>query len=289
MNNFKFTLWDVEHGLSIWIQTPKFQHHCIDVGKNNENDFSPYHHMEKFHNVDKIDFLIISHPDRDHIEGLPNFIDVFKYPRVLYRNNSLPESYKYGDCENEYQKILKEFDRRYRDPVDKSEDPRNPDFNGGITVECFCNNYCDNMSKNDTSIVAFYEFKNYLFVMPGDIEPSGWSMLYKLYENKISSIVKKVEVIILVAPHHGRESGYSQEMIDIISPNIVLISDKYGEQKTDARYYEKPYGVRVVEEGRYSRTIKYISTKTNGRISFCIDDAGECLINYNNHTQKVLF
>ena len=58
MNDFMFTLWDVEHGLSIWIQTPSGQNHCIDVGKNNDTDFSPYVHMRILHNVKMLDYLI---------------------------------------------------------------------------------------------------------------------------------------------------------------------------------------------------------------------------------------
>ena len=57
MNDFMFTLWDVEHGLSIWIQTPSGQNHCIDVGKNNDTDFSPYVHMRILHNVKMLDYL----------------------------------------------------------------------------------------------------------------------------------------------------------------------------------------------------------------------------------------
>lgn len=86
MNDFMFTLWDVEHGLSIWIQTPSGQNHCIDAGKNNDTDFSPYVHMRILHNVKMLDYLIISHPDKDHIEGLPDLVknlDIHEfYPEI---------------------------------------------------------------------------------------------------------------------------------------------------------------------------------------------------------------
>ena len=81
--DFSFTLWDVEHGLSIWIQTPSGQNHCIDAGHNSETDFSPFERMKNFYKVNNIDYLIISHPDKDHIEGLPNFIKYLDKPKTF--------------------------------------------------------------------------------------------------------------------------------------------------------------------------------------------------------------
>jgi len=41
-SNFQFTLWDVGHGLAIWIKTPSGHNHWIDAGK--EGEFSPSAH-----------------------------------------------------------------------------------------------------------------------------------------------------------------------------------------------------------------------------------------------------
>ena len=83
-----FTLWDVGHGISIWIQTPSGAHHWIDLGKTPE--FSPSEYVGRRYGVTKIDYLIVSHPDQDHLEDLPNFKQTFGDPRLLLRNKTLP-------------------------------------------------------------------------------------------------------------------------------------------------------------------------------------------------------
>lgn len=287
MNNFMFTLWDVEHGLSIWIQTPSGQNHCIDAGKNNVTDFSPYQHMRMMHDVRTLDYLIISHPDKDHIEGLPDLVNNLGYPRVLCRNTTLPAQEKYGDCQSEYLKIFKDFDTRYIHPVETSNSPLTPDTNGNILIHGIYNYYHDGMSKNNTSIVVFYRYNAHLFIMPGDIEPDGWSSLRQKHLDVIQDIKKGTKTRILVAPHHGRPSAYSQEMIDDLSPNLILISDKFAKHETDQRYYSAASGLYTYSLNEDTRTyptdvIRSLSTKTKGRIRINITKEGFYTINYGN-------
>ena len=63
--------------------------------------------MRILHNVKMLDYLIISHPDKDHIEGLPDLVKNLGYPRVLSRNRTLPDQDKYGDCKSEYLEIFR--------------------------------------------------------------------------------------------------------------------------------------------------------------------------------------
>ena len=287
MNNFMFTLWDVEHGLSIWIQTPSGQNHCIDAGKNNDTAFSPYAHMRIRHNVQMLDYLIISHPDKDHIEGLPDLVKNLGYPRVLCRNRTLPDQDKYGDCQSAYLETFKYLDTTYTAPVDESHSPLNPFINGNVLIHSFHNVYRNGMSKNNTSMVVFYKFNNHLFIMPGDIEPDGWSILRQNYIGAIQAIKKDTKSITLVAPHHGRPSAYSQEMIEDLSPDLILISDKFAKHETDRRYYSAGAGFFIYSQDKISGAITpepiySLSTKTKWRIRINIDQSGIYTINYDN-------
>lgn len=266
--NFSFTLWDVEHGLSIWIQTPSGQNHCIDAGHNNDTEFSPFKQMKEKHDVNSIDYLIISHPDQDHIEGLPNLIDYIGKPRVFCRNKSLPNDMKYGTCDSRYQKIFKELDSTYTLPVPENESPTNEKNNGNVTIYTFMNNYTDGMSCNNTSVISLYAYKDWLFVFPGDIEPTGWDRLQNKYYERMEDMILGSKVI-LVAPHHGRPSSYSQNMIDFFTPNLILVSDRCNEHETDKRYYTCASGLTYKGD-----IIKFLSTKTKGRINISIDETG---------------
>ena len=268
--SLQFTLWDVDHGLCAWILTPKEQTHCIDAGHNNNTDFSPFKQMKENHGVLNIDYLIISHPDKDHIEGLPKMKEFLDGPRVFSRNKTLPDEMKYGSCDSEYQKIFKDLNDRYIHPISDDVLPSNSKYNGGAEVLIVDNDYEDGMSCNDTSLVVFYKYGNNVVIFPGDIEPAGWDKLYNKERAKIDGLIKDKDYTTLVAPHHGRQSGYSQSMINTLAPDLILVSDEYGKEDTDSRYYSingRGYNVD-------GKNTKLISTKTHGRIKGTLSDDG---------------
>lgn len=268
-NYFSFTLWDVGHGLAIWIKTPAGHNHWIDAGENSDTDFSPAERVANYWGERQLDYLIISHPDADHIGGLPDVIQHLGKPKVLTRNKSLPDNEKYGKQDREYQKVFAELDRSYNSPVLPELNPTNPDYNGGITIKTGSLQYSEVSKGNDTSVVAMYFFDDWLFVFPGDIEPSGWVALWKKKSEAFLKLIDSAKIRILVAPHHGRSSGYSQEMINAIQPHLVLISDKYGQQPTDDRFRQKPLGLNIDGE-----VTKFLSTKTSGRIRVEYENGG---------------
>jgi len=269
MVDFMFTLWDVEHGLAIWIQTPNGHNHCIDAGHNNDENFSPFHHMYYGYGVKKVDYLIISHPDKDHIEGLPSLVKYLGRPSVFTQNKSLPQDMMFGDCNYDYQIEFKYMNETFNSPVEFETSTLNPRVNGGVNVKNFNNAFIDGMSCNDTSIVSFYTYRDYLFVCPGDIEPAGWRKLMSGNDYNINVLVNMATTIILVAPHHGRQSGYCQDMIDVLKPTLVLISDKYGKEPTAPGFYSAGLGLNIG-----GNLTKSLSTKSRGRIQFTVYSDG---------------
>lgn len=276
--NMMFTLWDVEHGLAIWIKTPNDHNHWIDAGHNNATDFSPAQHVSEKYRAKSIDYLIISHPDKDHIEGLPELIKYFGKPRTIHRNKSLPDAEKFGEGSLEYQKIFKDLDKTYTHNVDESISPKNPLYNGGIEVSTFSLTYKEGMSKNNTSVVAFYLYAGWLFVCPGDIEEIGWKDLWAQNQKAMEAMSAKASQIILVAPHHGRESGYYKKIFDDLNPDMVLISDKYGKEPTDPRFYTATSGIKF--DG--GETVTALSTKTKNRIQITIESDGSANFDYTH-------
>ncbi len=260
-----FTLWDIGHGLAIWIKTPNGHNHWIDAGKNNDTDFCPAEHVKTEYGETALDYLIISHPDSDHIHNLPSVIHNLGEPRVLLRNKTVPDTDKYGNGESEYQKVFKDLDTRYTSSITEEKSPKNPAYNGGVFIENAYLNYKEGMKINDTSIVILYLYAGWLFICPGDIEEKGWKELWQMYSKRFQPILDKSKYRILVAPHHGRSSGYCSDMIDAISPHWILISDKYGKEPTDQRFREKGIGLRYKDN-----TAKFFSTKSGGRMQFCI-------------------
>ena len=100
---------------------------------------------------------------------------------------------------------------------------------------------------------------------PGDIEEVGWKELWPQVKDDFQPLLDAADVITLVAPHHGRSSGYCKEMMGTINPHLVLISDKYGKEPTDQGFRDNPLGLKLG-----GKMTKFLSTKTSGRIQFII-------------------
>ncbi len=129
-NNLIFTLWDVGHGISIWINTPNGSNHWIDLGRT--SGFSPCQYVRWTYGIEDIDYLIISHPDKDHLEDLPQFKSVFGYPKAVLRNISLPAEDIYGQGTLEYQQAYADLNQWLHRDISWSENPANPVNNGSI-------------------------------------------------------------------------------------------------------------------------------------------------------------
>ena len=258
MKKIKITWWDVEHGLSVWIKTPSLQSHWIDAGHNGDTDFCPAEHVKEKHGETKMDYLIISHPDLDHISALHRYIKALGDPKVLLRNKTLNDDETHG--EQECIKAYSHLNETYTFNVSYEDSPKNPQNNGGINIYTCFNDRKKVSNINDASVVAFYEIWGRVFVFPGDISESGWDLLWETNSAKIQKLLTNNKVI-LTAPHHGRSSGYSDKMFEDLSPNLVIISDKYGKEPTDQRFRDNPKGLKIGDE-----IVKFYSTKTSNRI-----------------------
>ncbi len=75
---------------------------------------------------------------------------------------------------------------------------------------------------NNLSLVSFVNYDGMTVVFPGDLETAGWNALLA----DLSFRQHLARVNIFVASHHGRASGYCEEVFRYCRPDMVLISDK---------------------------------------------------------------
>lgn len=284
--NLEIRIWDVDHGIAIWIKTPNDQNHWIDGGKktiNGHDEFNPAYYVRDYYGVTSLDYLVISHPDTDHYNGLHDIKESFNPIRVLsrnkeYFNNSMDELFPDPRNLNECNKSLYELHKTYTSSVNPGDSPLNPQNNGGVDVKVFNAPYYETMTINDSSLVVFYKYKDRVFIAPGDIQEPGWNKLYEKHNKDISAFIKGSRSKILVAPHHGSESGYTKQMLDIIKPTFVIISEKYGySSPTDDRF--RNVGTGEIVDGKLCA---FASTKTSGRVKVSVDGSGKINISTIN-------
>lgn len=218
---------DVGQGDSTLIQS-KGKNVLIDAGGNMKSDYDigekvlyPYLNAR---NIRCLDYVIISHFDADHCNGLNYIIEKIKIKNLIISEQaSISEEYKkiIKKCinkkvniikvkSNDFIKITSKLVFEILHPQDKFMD----DGKGGLNVN---------------SIVAKLRYKNkkeeFTMLFTGDIEVEAEKYLVDNYKEKIKSDFIKIA-------HHGSKTSSTEEFLDAVNGKVALIgvgdNNKFG-------------------------------------------------------------
>jgi len=264
----KFVFWDVQHGSAAYIATPAGQHIVVDLGSGSygESDleFSPLLHLKSKWRIGRLDGVIITHPHRDHLDDIFHF-DALS-PRTLVRPGHLSEdAIRAGNRTADKDVIDKylEISQRYSSPVGPGEDPFDANNNGRVKFERFTPLSSPTSNLNNHSIVTVISHAQSKMIVPGDNEPASWDEL--LQRNDFLSAIKGTD--ILVASHHGRESGFSSALFEHIKPYLTIVSDgRFCDTSATDRYAQKTRGWTVHKRSGGKEERKCVTTRSDGVI-----------------------
>lgn len=252
-------IWNVELGLAVHIKAPNGRYIVIDLGSTSNT--SPL----KALNGKDVGYLVVTHPHLDHFSDIDNI--KYIHPDVLWRCKSYTR--------NELLEEAREFDKgkinRYFDFVDSYNGPLSPHkdpgtdvpFNG-LTAELFQTSSCDKSNKNNFSAIVVLKLGNAKVIVCGDNEKESFEKL--MTQSDFRNAVK--DAWVLVAPHHGRESGYYEEFVDLVHPYITIISDKSGtDTSASQKYNNKSKGYQVNNKLTGGKEDRYcLTTRKDGNI-----------------------
>jgi hypothetical protein len=234
----------------------------IDLGKS--SDFNPItdflkplflHRRDRYSsgNNDKlhIDQLIISHPHADHISAISDFDNTF-YPELLTcpnDNAGMAANDKINwnlFTDSSELRVLKKMLSNRKPPLrailPQCEflyflPPRLVEQDVDLSSESYCNNI---------SIAVFFIIHGHRIFLPGDLQKVGMERILErehLLRNKLSGGVD-----ILIAPHHGLRSSFSELMFRHFSglktKRLNIVSEKPNtddKRFVDSRYASTEY------------------------------------------------
>ena len=201
------TLLDVGQGDSILLYS---NHHAllIDTGGISSNDYEEWKKKKNNYSIvktktipyikslgiSKIETLILTHGDYDHLGEADNLIKYFKVDKVLINNNK----------ENYYERKIKNKNIAKEGQIIKC---------GSITLQQLNTNLKD---ENDSSLVFYATYKNITMLFTGDAS--------KKTEDYILNNYDLPHINILKVGHHGSRTSTSEELLKVINPDIALIS-----------------------------------------------------------------
>lgn len=171
----------------------------------------------KSQGITKLDYLILSHGDFDHMGEAINLVNNFKVEKVIFNCG------EYNNLEQELIKVLDKKHIKYYSCIKEL----NIDNNKLYFLQT---NEYDN--ENDNSNVIYTELNGYKFMFMGDASTTT--------EKEIMSKYNLPDIDALKIGHHGSKTSSSKEFIDEINPKYSIISvgknNRYGHPNKEVLY-----------------------------------------------------
>jgi len=203
------TFFDVGEGDAIFVQTPRGQKMLIDGGPSPATLSSALGRRMPF--WDRIDLVILTHADGDHIAGL---IPVLKRYRV---GQVLDSGYKYNSPMYEHwleligKRGIPNCLTRAEMRIETGDGLELTVLHPGPELMEYTN-----ADVNNNSIVTRLVMGQVSFLLPGDIEEAAEGILVASGKELTSTVLK--------APHHGSNHSSSVGFLKAVNPEWAVIS-----------------------------------------------------------------
>ena len=265
-------VWDVKYGNAAYIKTPNGKNIVQDLGigtlKTGAATFSPLLFLKNNMKVNRLDEVIITHPHADHLKDILNF-DTFN-PEVLNRPKGLTNEEIIDANRTEDRELVEkyiEINDKYNQNILAKESPLRTENNGGASIQVFQSTKCTSANINNDSIVTIISYATSKVVLPGDNDEE--SLMELLGQKSFKEAIRNTD--ILIAPHHGLESGFCIDLFNYFHPKLVIVSSgRFDDNSCLSRYDEMASGWDVHTKNGGIVKKKCLTTKSDGNIEIAM-------------------
>jgi len=222
-DNLVLTCLDVGHGQAILAQLPGGANVLFDAGSLHKGDIgrrivAPF---LDYSGLSKIDAVIISHNDVDHINGIPEIVEHCDIGAIFANDAFLGKTDSWGTAKFLRDRLLEQGHKIHT--LGESLNLQSP---ANIKIlwptEQFCRN--EELDDNDKSLVILIEFNGRKMLLCSDIMNFAQRELLQLYPDLKADVV--------VVPHHGSAKTAEPSFLENLNADILLCS-------CNARQYER--------------------------------------------------
>lgn len=187
--------------------------------------------------------FILTHPDMDHMDGIKALFSEFP-PTAFWDTNNQKEMESSSWSGSPYNQADWEFYKNLRDTNPRSGPRRMTNLSGdngqywnrgeggspggdGYIILSPTQKLVDDANEkddyNDCSYVLLYRTGDKRIIFGGDSHDATWDHILKNWEEDVR------DIDLLIAPHHGRDSGRSYEFLDVLRPSLTFFGNARSE------------------------------------------------------------
>jgi competence protein ComEC len=246
MRDFRIFFFKVGNGHCSYIEFPNGKNGLIYIKVIHQEKYDDIIDVLKAAKIGRLDYLFITHPHRDHIEGLDEIVENFSIgqficspvnfiPDPIYDSWNVYEEMRVGNyCE----KVSEVTEGWYTEIGNTRIDyiaPRKE----------LLEDYPDDINNN--GLILRVECRGHQIIIPGDTEKECWE---RITNSQVEGTT------LLLAAHHGNNSGYHLEKIKAMNLAFAVISaGPKTEHDADEKYRNQ------VRKGIYSTRQKRIVSR----------------------------
>jgi len=252
---------DVGQGDSILVSS-KGRNLLIDGGSTSKKNVGKYRIIPflKYHGTGKLDAVVITHEDEDHISGILDIMDDMEMGGIRIKKLILPEVAESSRGENYH--LLEQRAAKLGIPIlyiNSGEE-----FSIGKANLTCLNPARDKAfsGANEYSTVLHLRCGEFTALFTGDVEGEGQEYLRDAIKNNLPLYA---DVDLLKVAHHGSQYTTDYDFLELVRPEIALIScgenNSYGHPHEDLLDRLKQAGSKVYRTDKTG----CITVKLNGK------------------------
>jgi competence protein ComEC len=241
---------DIGMGDSIFIETPFKDQILIDAGPNNKVIDKLEQRMPFFDR--KIETIVLTHPDKDHLYGFIEVLKKYKVENVLWNGIQ----------------VETELSKEWKDLIEK-EGAKIWIAKKGLKIKVSNNQYFEVLypfeslegrevnNKNNSSVVLMLNSNNHKILFMGDAEIEVEKWLVEEGTDLKSQVLK--------VSHHGSKTGTSLDFLEAVQPCVGIIcaseNNRYGFPAEQTLENLAEYGINVLQTSNFKKDICLIQKK----------------------------
>ena len=208
---------DVGQGDCVLIRTPGGRTILVDAGDRTPNfDYGSriIAPLLRHWNISRIDWLIMSHPDKDHIGGVNSILKEFACGSVVHSGQTASSRTYKSIMSTIRRRNVNDLRLRAGDVLDIENEIRLYFLHP--SAEFVSDSGAAPFNPNNGSLVAKLQFREVDILLPGDIEFEGLERLER-FQAVLKSDILKIS-------HHGSFNGTTPQFLSWVQPQYAVIS-----------------------------------------------------------------